>query len=138
MPNPSCLHAGKASYKDTYLAPFARVAPFMPEAGVPNFAVAPPPGGWVRPPDPSGVSGSELHALAGFLLRIYRVTALQPAGRFLPARVPTAVDRTEASTVAHSALGHYVHATVCRAHMRRLQLNVFADGEDPEQADPGG
>ena len=42
------LHAGKASYKDTYLAPFARVAPFMFGAGVPNFAVAPAPGGWVR------------------------------------------------------------------------------------------
>ena len=41
--------AGKASYKDTYLAPFARVAPFMAAAGVPNFEVAPAPGGWVRP-----------------------------------------------------------------------------------------
>ena len=56
---PWCLHAGKASYKDTYLAPFARVAPFMPDAGVPNFAVAPPPGGWVRPSDPSGMSELE-------------------------------------------------------------------------------
>jgi len=40
--------AGKASYKDTYLAPFARVVPFMAAAGVPNFEVAPAPGGWVR------------------------------------------------------------------------------------------
>ena len=49
--------AGKASYKDTYLAPFARVAPFMPAAGVPNFDVAPAPGGWVRllPLDPENL-----------------------------------------------------------------------------------